>query len=51
MVRLLRMNILRSSLLAVAVLLLASSARAGSTKEEGYTDLTIDQVSDLIAKK
>ncbi len=45
------MNILRSSLLAFAVLLLASSARAGSTKEEGYTDLTIDQVSDLIAKK
>jgi len=45
------MNILRGSLLAVAVLLLASSARAGSAKEEGYTDLTIDQVSDLIAKK
>jgi rhodanese-related sulfurtransferase len=45
------MKILRRSLLAIAVLLLASSARAGSAKEEGYTDLTIDQVAELIAKK
>jgi len=46
------MTILRSTLLAAAFLLLASSARASdSKKEEGFSDLTIDQVSDLIAKK
>jgi rhodanese-related sulfurtransferase len=45
------MNILRSTLLAAGVLLLASSVRAGAAKEEGYTDLTVEQVSDLISKK
>ena len=45
------MTILRNCLLASAVLLLVSTARASSAKEEGFSDLTIDQVSDLIAKK
>ena len=45
------MIILRRCLLACAVLLLVSSARASSAKEEGFSDLSIDQVSDLIAKK
>jgi rhodanese-related sulfurtransferase len=45
------MTILRRCLLAFAVVLLASSARASSANEEGFSDLTIDQVSDLIAKK
>jgi rhodanese-related sulfurtransferase len=45
------MKILRTSLLAAAVLLLAGSARANSSKEEGFTDLTIDQVAALIATK
>jgi hypothetical protein len=44
------MEILRSSFLA-AVLLLAGAARADATKDEGFGDLTIDQVADLIAKK
>jgi hypothetical protein len=46
------MTILRSTLLAAAFLLLASSARAGDAKkDEGFSDLTVEQVSDLIAKK
>jgi len=45
------MTILRNCLLASAVLLLVSTARASSAKEEGFSDLTIDQVSDLIARK
>src|SRR6266850_751744 len=45
------MTILHRCLLACAVLLLVGSARASSAKEEGFSDLTIDQVSDLIAKK
>jgi len=45
------MTILRTSLLAAFVLLLAGTARASSGKEEGYSDLSIDQVADLIAKK
>jgi rhodanese-related sulfurtransferase len=45
------MNILRRSLLAAVVLLLAGTARASAGKEEGFSDLTIDQVADLIAKK
>jgi len=45
------MKILRSSLLAALVLLLAGTARASSANEEGFSDLTIDQVADLIAKK
>ena len=44
------MKILRTSLLAAAVLLFAGVARADS-KDEGYGDLTVDQVADLIAKK
>jgi hypothetical protein len=46
-----RMTILRRALLATAVLLLASTARADAAKGEGYSDLTVDQVADLIAKK
>src|SRR6266478_9833925 len=46
-----RMNILRRTVLAAALLLLASSARADAAKDEGYTDLTVEQVSGLIAKK
>jgi len=45
------MKILRRSLLAGLVLLLAGTARANAAKEEGFSDLTIDQVSDLIARK
>jgi len=45
------MKILRTSLLAAAVLLFAGVARADSSKGEGYGDLTVDQVADLIAKK
>ena len=45
------MHILRTSLLAVAVLLLAGSSRAEIGKDEGFGDLTVDQVADLIAKK
>jgi rhodanese-related sulfurtransferase len=45
------MRILRRALFAGLVLLLAGTARADSGKEEGFSDLTIDQVADLIAKK
>ncbi len=45
------MNILRTSLLAAALLLFAGSACAASSKDEGFGDLTVDQVADLIAKK
>jgi len=45
------MTILRRYLLACAALLLLGSARASSASEEGFSDLTIDQVADLIAKK
>jgi rhodanese-related sulfurtransferase len=45
------MRILRRTLFAALVLLLAGTARADSGKEEGFSDLTIDQVADLIAKK
>ena len=45
------MTTLRSSLFAALVLLLAGTARASSAKEEGFSDLTIDRVADLIAKK
>jgi rhodanese-related sulfurtransferase len=44
------MRILRRALFAGLVLLLAGTARADSGKEEGFSDLTIDQVADLIAK-
>ena len=45
-----RMKILRTSLLAAAVLLFAAAARADTTKDEGFGDLSVDQVADLIAK-
>ena len=45
------MKILRRSLLAGLVLVFAGAARANAVKEEGFSDLTIDQVSDLIARK
>ena len=45
------MRILRRTLFAALVLLFAGMARADSAKEEGFGDLTIDQVADLIAKK
>jgi len=45
------MTILRSCLLASAVVFLVSTARASPAKEEGFSDLTVDQVADLIAKK
>ncbi len=34
-----------------AALLLPLTARANSTKDEGFGELTVDQVADLIAKK
>lgn len=43
------MKILRTSLFAAAVLLLACHARAA--KDEGFGELTLDQVQDLVAKK
>lgn len=45
------MKTLRTSLLAAAVLLIAGAARADAVKGEGFGDLTVDQVADLIAKK
>jgi hypothetical protein len=45
------MKILRRSLLLVALLLAAGAARASGGKEEGYSDLGVDQVAELIAKK
>jgi rhodanese-related sulfurtransferase len=45
------MRILRRTLFAALVLLLAGTARADSAKEEGFSDLTIDQVADLMARK
>jgi rhodanese-related sulfurtransferase len=45
------MKILGSSLLAGLVLLLAGAGRANTVKEEGFSDLTIDEVADLIATK
>jgi len=46
-----RMKILRTSLLAAAVLLFAGAVRADPVKDEGFGDLTVDQVASLIAKK
>jgi rhodanese-related sulfurtransferase len=45
------MKTLRRSLLPALALLLAGTARASSAKEEGFSDLTIAEVADLIAKK
>jgi hypothetical protein len=44
------MHILRTLLVAAGVALFACSARADANKSEGFGELTIDQVSDLIAK-
>jgi rhodanese-related sulfurtransferase len=44
------MKTLRRFMLSAAVLLLASTAQADSAKE-GFSDLTVDQVAELIAKK
>jgi len=44
------MRILRTTLLAAAILLAACHARANE-KDEGFSALTVDQVADLIAKK
>ncbi len=43
------MHTLRTLLVAAGVALFALSARA-DMKSEGFSDLTIDQVSDLVAK-
>lgn len=45
------MSLLRTSLLSAAALLFAGAARADTTKDEGFGDLGVDQVADLIAKK
>ncbi len=45
------MRLLRTSLLAAAALLFAGAARVDSAKDEGFGDLSVDQVADLIAKK
>ena len=45
-----RMNLLRTLLLAAA-LIVAAAARADTIKDEGFGDLSVDQVADLIAKK
>lgn len=43
------MKILRTTLLAAAVALFALAARAGATKDEGFGELSVDQVANLIA--
>ena len=46
------MHLLRIAAVAFgAALLLPLTARANSTRDEGFGELTIDQVADLIAKK
>ena len=47
------MHILRRTLLIVSFLLAASAAMASESKakHEGFSELTIDQVEDLIARK
>ena len=45
------MTILRRLLLVSALVLLLGPMRASAVTDEGYSDLTIDQVSDLISKK
>jgi hypothetical protein len=45
------MKILPASLLAAGLMLSACRARADLTKDEGFGDLTVDQVADLIASK
>ena len=41
---------LRSAVLAAGILLAACHARADATKPEGFGELTLDQVADLVAK-
>ena len=45
------MQILRTTLLAAGLALLACTARATEAKHDGFGELTLDQVSDLISKK
>ena len=45
------MKILSASLLAAGLMLFACRARADLAKDEGFGDLTVDQVSDLISQK
>ena len=42
---------MKSLLLAAAVALVACSARAKETRDEGFGSLSVDQVADLIAKR
>ncbi len=44
------MNFLRTTLLAAGIVLIACTAKAGDAKHEGFGELTMDQVSDLISK-
>ncbi|TMA28362.1 MAG: rhodanese-like domain-containing protein [Deltaproteobacteria bacterium] len=45
------MTILRTTLVALGVLFLAFAARAGEAKHEGFNELSVDEVADLIAKR
>ena len=44
------MKILRTTLLAAGLALLACTARATEAKHDGFGELTVDQVAGLIAK-
>jgi hypothetical protein len=44
------MHTLRTLFVAAGIALFALSARADAAKSEGFGELTIDQVADLIAK-
>jgi hypothetical protein len=44
------MILLRRTLLGIGLALIAFTARAGDAKDEGFGSLTVDQVSDLLAK-
>jgi rhodanese-related sulfurtransferase len=41
---------MKSLLIAAGIALLACSARANEAKAEGFGELTVDQVADLVAK-
>jgi rhodanese-like protein len=45
------MRLLTTTLLTAGILLFASTARAAEAKDEGFGELTPDQVSSLIASK
>ena len=45
------MTLLRTTLLAAGLALIACTARASESKHEGFGELTLDQVSALIASK